>query len=32
MEALPLATGGYLSYDMMQVGPLAPLGVLIQPK
>jgi hypothetical protein len=32
MEALPLVTGGYLKYDFMQVGPLAPLGLLIQGK
>jgi hypothetical protein len=32
MEALPLVTGGYVKYDFMQVGPLAPLGLLIQGK
>ena len=32
MEALPLVTGGHLKYDFMQVGPLAPLGLLIQGK
>ena len=32
MEALPLVTGGYLKYEFMQVGPLAPLGLLIQGK
>ena len=30
--ALPLVTGGYAKYDFMQVGPLAPLGMLIQGK
>jgi hypothetical protein len=30
IEALPLVTGGYAKYDFMQVGPLAPLGLLIQ--
>jgi hypothetical protein len=29
---LPLVTGGYAKYDFMQVGPLAPLGLLIQGK
>jgi hypothetical protein len=32
MEALPLVTSGYVKYDFMQVGPLAPLGLLIQGK
>ena len=32
IEALPLVTGGYAKYDFMQVGPLAPLGLLIQGK
>src|ERR1700760_2089173 len=27
---LPLVTGGFASYQLMQVGPLAPLGMLIQ--
>src|ERR1700752_3069074 len=30
--ALPLVTGGYAKYDFMQVGPLAPLGLLMQGK
>ena len=30
IEALPLVTGGYAKYDFMQIGPLAPLGLLIQ--
>jgi hypothetical protein len=29
---LPLASGGYAKYEFMQVGPLAPLGLLIQGK
>lgn len=32
IEALPLVTGGYAKYDFMQVGPLAPLGLLLQGK
>ena len=32
VEALPLVTGGYAKYELMQVGPLAPLGMLIQGK
>ena len=32
IEELPLVTGGYAKYDFMQVGPLAPLGLLIQGK
>jgi hypothetical protein len=32
VEALPLAAGGYAKYDLMQVGPLAPLGLLVQGK
>jgi hypothetical protein len=32
IEALPLATGGYAKYDFWQVGPLAPLGLLLQGK
>ena len=32
VEVLPLVTGGYAKYDFMQVGPLAPLGLLIQSK
>lgn len=30
IEALPLVTGGFATYEYMQVGPLAPLGMLIQ--
>ena len=32
VEAVPLVTGGYATYDFMQVGPLAPLGLLMQSK
>src|ERR1700760_1833961 len=32
IEALPLVTGGFATYQFMQVGPLAPLGLLIQSK
>ena len=32
IEALPLASGGFASYEFMHVGPLAPLGMLIQGK
>jgi len=32
IEALPLVTGGFAKYEFMQVGPLAPLGLLIQAK
>jgi hypothetical protein len=32
IEALPLVTGGYAKYEFMQVGPLAPLGLLLQGK
>ena len=31
-EALPLTSGGYANYEFMQVGPLAPLGLLLQGK
>jgi hypothetical protein len=30
VNALPLVTGGFAKYEFMQVGPLAPLGLLIQ--
>lgn len=29
--ALPLAVNGYLAYEYIPVGPLKPLGLLIQP-
>ncbi|WP_027578390.1 hypothetical protein [Bradyrhizobium sp. Ai1a-2] len=32
VEALPLVTEGFAQYDFQQVGPLAPLGLLIQGK
>jgi hypothetical protein len=32
VDAMPLAIGGFVKYDLMPVGPLAPLGLLIQPK
>ena len=32
VDALPLTTGGHVKYEFMQVGPLAPLGLLIQGK
>ncbi|SAL55821.1 hypothetical protein AWB74_02556 [Caballeronia arvi] len=30
VEGLPLAAGGYAKYTLMHVGPLAPLGLLLQ--
>ena len=30
--ALPLAAGGFLAYEFLPVGPLKPLGMLIQGK
>ena len=32
VHALPLTTGGFVTYELMPVGPLAPLGLLIQGK
>jgi hypothetical protein len=32
VEALPLVGEGFAKYELMQVGPLAPLGRLIQDK
>ena len=32
VNALPLVTGGFAKDEFMQVGPLAPLGLLIQGK
>jgi hypothetical protein len=32
VEALPLTSGGYAQYELMHVGPLAPLGLLLQGK
>ena len=31
-HALPLAAGGFMNFEMIPVGPLAPLGMLIQGK
>jgi hypothetical protein len=30
VNALPLAAGGFLTFEMIPVGPLKPLGLLIQ--
>jgi hypothetical protein len=32
LDALPLTAAKLLKFDLMPVGPLAPLGLLIQPK
>lgn len=32
VQALPLTSGGWAQYELMQVGPLAPLGLLLQGK
>jgi hypothetical protein len=32
VEALPLVTEGFAQYDVFPVGPLAPLGLLLQEK
>lgn len=32
VESLPLVTEGFAQYEFMPVGPLAPLGLLIQGK
>jgi hypothetical protein len=32
LETLPLMAGGFAKYDLIPVGPLAPLGLLIQGK
>ncbi|HEY1611105.1 MAG TPA: hypothetical protein VGG24_17710 [Paraburkholderia sp.] len=32
LDTLPLVTGGFAKYDLIPVGPLAPLGLLIQGK
>lgn len=31
IEALPLAANGYLAFEYIPVGPLRPLGLLIEP-
>ena len=30
VDALPLVVGGYCRYELMPIGPLAPLGLLLQ--
>lgn len=30
VESLPLTAGGFAEYELMHVGPLAPLGLLLQ--
>jgi hypothetical protein len=32
VNALPLAEGGFAQFELMAVGPLAPLGLLIEEK
>ena len=32
LDTLPLVVGGFAKYDFIPVGPLAPLGLLIQGK
>lgn len=32
LNTLPLTAGGIMTFDLMPVGPLAPLGLLIQGK
>jgi hypothetical protein len=32
LDTLPLVTGGFARYQLVPVGPLAPLGLLIQGK
>ena len=32
VAALPLTSGGWAQYELIQVGPLAPLGLLLQGK
>ena len=32
LDTLPLVVGGFVKYDLIPVGPLAPLGLLIQGK
>jgi hypothetical protein len=32
LDTLPLVAGGFAKYDFVPVGPLAPLGLLIQGK
>jgi hypothetical protein len=30
VDAMPLASGGFLDFEFLQIGPLAPLGLLLQ--
>lgn len=32
LDSLPLVSGGFLKFEYMPVGPLAPLGLLLQGK
>ena len=32
VDSLPLATGGFLKFEFVPVGPLAPFGLLLQGK
>jgi hypothetical protein len=32
LDSLPLVRGGFAKYDLLPVGPLAPMGLLIQQK
>jgi hypothetical protein len=32
VDALPLTEGGFMTFELIPVGPLAPLGLLIQGK
>ena len=32
LDTLPLVTGGFAKYDLIPVGPLAPLGLLVRGK
>jgi hypothetical protein len=32
LDGLPLAAGGFVNYELLPVGPLKPLGLLIQGK
>jgi hypothetical protein len=32
VDSLPLAAGGFLKFEFVPVGPLAPLGLLLQGK
>jgi hypothetical protein len=30
VDEMPLASGGFLDFEFLQIGPLAPLGLLLQ--